>query len=234
MDIPFFYHPYANIAQGAVLTLDEDTSKHMIQVLRMKEGDPVYLTGGKGNRLHAVISKEHRKASEVTVLQIESSDPPARRLIIAISLLKNANRFEWFLEKATELGVAAIVPMICERTEKEKFRTDRMRSICISAMLQSRQTWLPSLDEPRSFEDAIQTMTGTRLVATCSDSYLKTSIGKIVSDGTILLLIGPEGDFTEKEMQAALHLSFQPVSLGPTRLRTETAGIVGATLLLHH
>lgn len=232
MEIPFFYHSYSHIAEGALIKLDEDNSRHMIQVLRMREGEPVYLTGGQGNRLHAVIRRENRKACEVEVRSIEASDPPARRLIMGISLLKNSTRFEWFIEKATELGVAAILPMLCERTEKEKFRFERLRGICVSAMLQSRQTWLPELDQPRPFDEALLTVSDHRLIATCAEAPARTPVCTLAREGTTLLLIGPEGDFSAKEIQAALARDFRPVSLGPSRLRTETAGIVGATLLL--
>src|SRR5690349_13555796 len=133
MTLPYFY--YASLHEGH-LTLDEDTSRHVISVLRMNEGETILLTYGKGNKAMATIS------SEAAVLP---------RITIAISLLKNTSRFEWFLEKATEIGVTAIVPLISRRTEKEKFRADRLTSILISAMLQSQQSWLPEMKEPLEF-----------------------------------------------------------------------------------
>jgi 16S rRNA (uracil1498-N3)-methyltransferase len=138
----------------APLVLDEDTSKHITGVLRMKAGEAVLLTDGKGTKAEAVITDDHRKRCTVRVDAVETEPERTTRVIcIAISLLKNAARFEWFLEKATEIGVAEIMPLLCERTERNAFRHDRMQAILISAMLQSQQCWLPVLHEPMKFEN---------------------------------------------------------------------------------
>ena len=132
--------------------MDEDNSRHIVQVLRMKKGQQLNLTDGKGNLMTCTIAEDHKKHCVVSI-QTKIGIPKSKRSVsIAISLLKNANRFEWFLEKATEIGVNEIIPLICERTEKEKFRHDRLQAILISAMLQSQQCWLPVLHEPIAYE----------------------------------------------------------------------------------
>ncbi|MEI2748632.1 MAG: RsmE family RNA methyltransferase [Ferruginibacter sp.] len=158
---------------------------------------------------------------------------PERKNTIAISLVKNASRFEWFLEKATENGIAAIIPLICSRTEKQHFRTDRMKNILISAMLQSQQVWLPEMHEPQSFLTYISTETASqKFIAHCEPDKEKIALSKIYKHGLpTSILIGPEGDFTAAEIKSALDAGFVPVALGETRLRTETAGLAAAVLL---
>src|SRR6185436_394514 len=136
MDIPFFYIPSFNDGDESFI-LEEDTSRHIVQVLRMKPGDKLNLTDGKGNLLHCEITDDHKKHCAVKVTNKSKTPQPQRKTTIAISLLKNSSRFEWFAEKATEMGITEIVPLICQRTEKQKFRKERVESICISAMLQS-------------------------------------------------------------------------------------------------
>jgi 16S rRNA (uracil1498-N3)-methyltransferase len=235
MTLPFFYIPGFDTGQKDII-LDEDTSRHVVQVLRMKTGDELNLTDGKGNLLACSITDENKKQCSVRVKTTSFQSPPARKISIAISLLKNANRFEWFLEKATEIGVQEIIPLVCERTEKEKFRFDRLKGICVSAMLQSQQTWLPVLHEPVQFEDLMmRSFDGCKkYIAHCIENE-KKDLGHeqagILSDK--LVCIGPEGDFTVNETELALQKGFIPVSLGQTRLRAETAGIVAAVMLVN-
>lgn len=236
MSLPYFFvHQLTNTNES--LTLDEDQSKHIIQVLRMKNGEDLLLTDGKGTKAHAVIIDDHRKHCSVKILShiIEPEKKP--KVSIAISLIKNTSRFEWFLEKATEIGINEIIPLICERTEKEKFRLDRMQNILVSAMLQSQQCWLPVLHEPIVFDELInQEREGNKFIAHCLPEQ-KQQLSSLIYDSRLtihdshIILIGPEGDFTEKEIQSALQKNFIPVALGNTRLRTETAGIVAASLL---
>lgn len=223
----FFFVNELNPQNGSVV-LDEDTSKHITQVLRMKVGDELILTNGKGIKAYATIVSDHRKKCEVKIEQYENIPAPERKIAIAISLLKNATRFEWFLEKATEIGVTEIIPLHCARTEKERFRYDRMKNITVSALLQSQQCWLPILHEPTEYNRVLQTPDYThRYIAHCLPEQ-KTPLTQ--SDRAIIL-IGPEGDFTPAEIEAAQAKGFQPVTLGSNRLRTETAGMVAATLL---
>ncbi|HJU45710.1 MAG TPA: RsmE family RNA methyltransferase [Chitinophagaceae bacterium] len=233
MNLPFFYKEDLAAGLQSVI-LDEDTSKHMVQVLRMKAGEQLQLTDGKGNLCIATITEEHKKRTAVQIGSHRYTQPPAQKLIIAISLLKNTTRFEWFLEKATEIGVTAIVPLLCTRTEKEHFRYDRMKNIIVSAMLQSEQVWMPELHEPVRFDNLIIRQFGNtnKLIAHCEDDH-KQSIHncRIAELSNCLILIGPTGDFTKEEIALAKQQGFQAVTLGNTRLRTETAGIVAAALL---
>ena len=236
MSLPYFFvEQLAPEAQN--LILNEETSKHIVQVLRKQKGEEILLTDGKGTKALSLIIDEHRKYCKVKILSIKNEERQLPKVSIAISLIKNASRFEWFLEKATEIGVNEIIPLICERTEKEKFRLDRMQNILISAMLQSQQCWLPSLSEPITFDKLVEeSIDANKFIAHCLPqqkqplfSFIQHS--KFIIHHSSLILIGPEGDFTEKEIQFALSKNFQPVALGNTRLRTETAGIVAAILL---
>jgi 16S rRNA (uracil1498-N3)-methyltransferase len=227
--LPFFYIPDDVSAQE--ITLGEDTSRHVIQVLRMKTGEQLNLTDGKGQLITASITFEHKKHCKVVVVNRSHEREVQPRTSIAISLLKNPSRFEWFLEKATEIGVREIIPLLTSRTEKEKFRADRMQTICISAMLQSRQCWLPVLHQPSSLDQVIhEASQPLKFIAHCEDRP-RAPLWQQDRSQDMLLLIGPEGDFTTAEIDHALDAGFIPVTLGNTRLRTETAGISGALQL---
>lgn len=242
MTLPFFYIADYDVNQKEI-TLDEDTSRHVIQVLRMKEGEKLNLTDGKGNLFTAEIFDEHKKHCHVQIIDSRLSkrglgDPPnnSRRITVAISLLKNSSRFEWFLEKATEIGINEIVPLICERTEKQKFREDRMKNILVSAMLQSQQCWLPVLHKAIDYELIFRQEeiihASQKFIAHCIQDQ-KRNLADLVNESlpSQIILVGPEGDFTAKEVQLAIHNHFDAVSLGDTRLRAETAGVVAATIL---
>lgn len=230
MTLPFFYiSNYDGVQKNIVL--NEETSRHIVQVLRMKVGESLNLTDGKGNLITCSVTDDNKKHCRVEVKETRYKAQGTRMVSIAISLLKNTNRFEWFLEKATEIGVSEIIPLICERTEKEKFRFDRMQGICISAMLQSQQIWLPLLHEPASFSSLgkWKVENGSNFIAHCIDGDKAQLTNQQINQST-LILIGPEGDFTFTEIELALENNFIPVSLGETRLRTETAGVVAAAL----
>lgn len=235
MDIPFFYIDGYNSGQKEII-LGEDTSRHIVQVLRMKKGEVLNLTDGKGNLLTSFIIDDHKKHCVVSVQNSTFTSPDPRKVSIGISLLKNSSRFEWFLEKATEIGINDIIPLICHRTEKQKFRGDRMRNILTSAMLQSQQTWLSVLHEPVSFDLVFRQQeiadTSQKFIAHCIETE-KKDLSDLLDKSLLsqIILIGPEGDFTKEEVEFAMQNHFVPVSLGATRLRTETAGIVAATLL---
>jgi len=153
------------------------------------------------------------------------------RLHMAVAPTKNTARFEWFLEKATEIGVDEITPLICEHSERVQIRIDRLQKIILSAAKQSLKTYLPVLNEPVKFDDFIRlNLTGSRFVAYVEEHqpiHLKTAY----QNGDCTILIGPEGDFSKKEMEAAFKKGFNPVSLGPSRLRTETAAIVACHII---
>lgn len=235
MSLSYFYIEQLDPSQKQIV-LDEDTSYHIVQVLRMKPDEKLQLTDGKGSLATGHIAECHKKHCSV---QIESSgylQPPSRKVSIAISLIKNTSRFEWFLEKATEIGVTEIIPLLCERTIKEKFRFDRMNGICISAMLQSQQCWLPVLHEPIAYELFFRQQEvfniPQKFIAHCDQGNKQVLNHQLINvSAPSLICIGPEGDFSPKEIELALQQHFIPVSLGETRLRTETAGVVAATLL---
>ena len=230
MSLPFFYIEYLSDKQSS-FTLSEETSKHIIQVLRMKTGEQLLLTDGKGKIITVEIISENKKAVGVKVLTTDTRQPTTHTITIAISLIKNNNRFEWFLEKVTEIGVSEIIPIICERTEKQNFRHYRMKNILISAMLQSQQAWLPTLSEPIKFNEAVRNSSQqNKYIAHCIEEEKKQLSNETINQSSIIL-IGPEGDFTKEEIESAKQNNFIPVSLGNTRLRTETAGMVAAVLL---
>jgi 16S rRNA (uracil1498-N3)-methyltransferase len=235
MALPFFYISDYETSKKEIV-LDEDTSRHVVQVLRMKQGQPLNLTDGKGNLLITSIIDDHKKHCHVKVEEIQYKAPATRKVSIAISLLKNANRFEWFLEKATEIGVKEIIPLLCERTEKEKFRDERLQSILISAMLQSQQCWLPVLHKPITFKLLLRqdevVNASQKFIAHCIENENRNLAGLVNKTlPSQIILIGPEGDFTKDEIDFAITNHFDAVTLGETRLRTETAGIVAATIL---
>jgi 16S rRNA (uracil1498-N3)-methyltransferase len=229
MNLPYFYEEAIQLPKHI---LSEETGKHCIQVLRMKTGEQVQLTDGKGKLFIATIIDPDKKRCTVKIESTENIQLQTQNICIAISLLKNPSRLEWFMEKATEIGVSEIIPLICDHTEKQNFRFDRMQNILISAMLQSKQTCLPHLNQPKKFIDFIdEEFEGLKLIAHCAEDE-KRSIQEIgYSSKNKLILIGPEGDFSKEEIEMALTKNFIPVTLGNTRLRTETAGIVAAAYL---
>ena len=231
MSLPYFF--IDGLGSQDHIVLPEDTSKHCIQVLRMKAGELLRLTDGKGNLFTTRISQADKKNCIVTVEEKIYVPPATKKVSIAISLLKNANRFEWFLEKATEMGISEIIPVICKRTERQHFWFERMHNILVSAMLQSQQAWLPLLHEPQAVEKIISTSAYVqKLIAHCEEAD-KKPINDIAEGNDIQILVGPEGDFTTTEIDLAAQHGFKQVSLGDTRLRTETAGIVAAALLMN-
>jgi 16S rRNA (uracil1498-N3)-methyltransferase len=236
MSLPLFFNQHITQTDSSIV-LSEETSKHIIQVLRMKNGEQLQLTNGKGNLFTVEITGDNRKKCLVNILQKSEIPNQKSKISIAISPIKNTSRFEWFLEKATEIGITEIVPILCERTEKQHFKWDRMNGILVSAMLQSQQVWLPVLKEPVKYKKYIEEAkadTGLqKFIAHCVDEKNKVQlclqpINRLLNQ---LILIGPEGDFTKTEIETALNNNFIAVALGNTRLRTETAGLVAATLL---
>jgi 16S rRNA (uracil1498-N3)-methyltransferase len=225
MELPFFYIDPA-LAASPEVSLPEDTSRHIVQVLRMDKGEALLLTDGEGQRMKAVITEAHKRHCLVKVTQSEMVSMPTHALSLAISPTKNNSRFEWLLEKATELGVSSIIPLICKRTEKQHIRTDRLKQILISAMLQSQQCWLPRLSEPVKFSTWVQQPhSGMRYMAHCIESGDRLSLASQPLPEAVSIAIGPEGDFTPDEIKQATDAGVIPVILGNTRLRTETAGL---------
>ncbi len=230
MPVPYFYEPHI-LSGNTSFTLSETSSKHCIQVLRMQEGDRIDLTNGKGYLFDVTITAPDKKNTLVTVVKEKQVPAAAQNLTLGIALLKNATRLEWLIEKATEMGVTTIIPMICERTLFEKFKLDRMQNIVQSAMIQSQQAWLPELVTPTPYQEVIaQQKNAQKLLAHCETAD-KIDIKKIVAGQDCILLIGPEGDFSKPEIELALQNGYQAIHLGPTRLRTETAGLFALSVL---
>lgn len=228
MALPIFYS--TELSQQHPFELDADTARHVTQVMRMKEGDAIGVTDGKGNYAECLIVGVSKKHCLVKANDIQHFETPKRNVTIAIGLLKNKARMEWFFEKATELGVNNFIPLITERTERQHFRTDRMEAILISAMLQSQQYHLPKLSEPVSFVEFVASSFQQKFIAHCEEDD-KKFIPSFEISNEVCILIGPEGDFTHEEIMLAKQNGFIPVTLGQTRLRTETAGITAAVQL---
>ncbi len=232
MSVPFFYESQLpeNIEHFA---LSADTSKHCVQVLRMQPGEAIALTNGLGVQYDARILTADKRQTIVTLTNKVIAPPLTTKTSIAISFVKNAARMEWFLEKATEIGISNIYPLIAERTERTNFKAERWENIIVSAMLQSKQVWKTQLHEPITVKTLIhKPFNGLKMIAHCEDGN-KETIPSLKQLNEQLMLIGPEGDFTSAEIKEALLAGFSPVSLGNTRLRTETAGIYAAVLLQH-
>lgn len=225
-----FYVP--DISSSEVF-LNEDESKHAVKVLRLHNGDTVQLIDGKGGLYKAEISDaNHRKCRlAITYKQTEVGKKDFR-LHIAIAPTKNIDRFEWFLEKATEIGIDEITPLLTKHSERKTLNTERMEKILISAMKQSLKTYLPVLNNITCVNDLISTaVCKNKFIAHCGEGE-KQHLKNIVPKGEdILVLIGPEGDFTAKEIQYTQKHGFREISLGKSRLRTETAGIVACNIV---
>jgi 16S rRNA (uracil1498-N3)-methyltransferase len=230
MASPYFFE--INIPDSDELILSEDTSRHISQVLRMKEGEEITLTNGNGYTVNAAIIFPDKKKTKVQIRSKQFSERPSPKTCIAISLIKNNNRFEWFAEKATEIGITTIIPMLCHRTEKIHYKKERIKSILISAMLQSQQSWLPEISEPVKFSEIIKNENyDQKFIAHCIPEDKKKLQDMVSKESSKIILIGPEGDFTPDEIQTAIKQNYIPVSLGETRLRTETAAIVAAVMI---
>lgn len=221
-----FYNP--TIAESTEsFSFDKEESKHIIKVLRKKDTDILYVTNGLGLLFKTEITLASDSKCTVKIISFEKSETPKFKLHIAVAPTKMNDRFEWFLEKATEIGISEITPIICERSERKIINIERFEKIILSAMKQCNQMYLPRLNPAISLKEFIKKENkGIQLIAHCEETNKKSlkSILKPNTDYTIL--IGPEGDFSTKEITLALDNNYIPVTLGNTRLRTETAAIV--------
>ena len=220
MPLPYFYTEPISSSQNFIV-LNEENSRHIVQVLRMAEGKQLKLTDGLGNVYTTEITEAHKKKCTVKIIDSAKIEAAQNKVCIAISPVKNNSRFEWFLEKATEIGVAEIVPLLCERTEKQFLKFDRLKGILISAMLQSQQAWLPILTEPQKFDSFVKEKNDeNKFIAHCEENK-KTSLKNLLSTiqpfNNSTILIGPEGDFTKDEIALALENNYTAVALGNTR-----------------
>ncbi|MGC4039930.1 MAG: 16S rRNA (uracil(1498)-N(3))-methyltransferase [Flavobacterium sp.] len=221
-----FYNPTINETQSSFV-FDKEESKHIIKVLRKKEGDTLHVTNGLGFLFITQISIASDSKCTVKIVSFEKQDGPKFRLHLAVAPTKMNERYEWFLEKATEIGIQEITPIICDHSERKVIKTDRLQKILESAAKQSLHYYLPKLNEPIAFKDFIKApKTGQLFIAHCEETDKKSLKNELKTNEDVTILIGPEGDFSVKEIQQAIDNDFIPVSLGETRLRTETAAIV--------
>ncbi|WP_306566755.1 16S rRNA (uracil(1498)-N(3))-methyltransferase [Flavobacterium lindanitolerans] len=222
-----FYNPTITTATETFF-FDKEESKHIVKVLRKKEGDNLYVTNGLGYLFKTEIVLASDSKCLVKIIDSEKGEATGYKLHLAVAPTKMNDRFEWFLEKATEIGISEITPIICDHSERKVVKTDRFDKIILSAMKQSLHYYLPKLNEPVSFKDFIkqQQNEGLKLIAHCEETQKKSLKETVLPNQDVTILIGPEGDFSEKEIKLAVENNYIPVTLGNTRLRTETAAVV--------
>lgn len=222
-----FYNPQLT-TDTQQFTFDKIESRHIVRVLRKKEGDKIFITNGLGQLFTSEILLADDKKCMVKIVDLEiQEDERNYYLHIAIAPTKLNDRFEWFLEKATEIGIDEITPIICEHSERKVLKLDRMEKIILSAAKQSLKFHFPKLNEPITFNAFMQSnFSGQLFMAHCEETSKKSLKSELKPSVKTTILIGPEGDFSSKEIKQSLDNNFIPVSLGKSRLRTETAGLV--------
>ncbi|MBQ8056135.1 MAG: 16S rRNA (uracil(1498)-N(3))-methyltransferase [Paludibacteraceae bacterium] len=210
------------------LSLPEEESFHAVKVLRMKEGDALDVFDGKGGYFKAVISFAHHKHCEVKLVEKQVFEKRPYSIHIAVAPTKNLDRIEWMVDKLVEMGVDEITPIICRFSERKILKTDRLKKIVVSASKQSKNVYIPQFNEPIELKELLKkAQEPQKFIAHCYENekqFLSRSYKK--NGGKVLILIGPEGDFSTEEVDLALKQGFAPVSLGESRLRTETAAMV--------
>lgn len=221
-----FYTPDIDAASPTYF-LNEEESKHCVKVLRLQVGDRVQLIDGRGSFYTAAIANAHPKRTQLQIVSIQNDFHKRNHYLhIAIAPTKNMERLEWFLEKATEIGIDEISLIICQRSERKEAKVDRLNKIITSAIKQSIKAWHPVLNEPVSLNKLINTpFEGQKFIAHCEPGDKLTLKNDLEPLGKYLILIGPEGDFTPKEIAEALNNDFKAITLGESRLRTETAAL---------
>lgn len=221
-----FYNPNIN-ETTEYFSFDKEESKHIIKVLRKKDTDILFVTNGLGFLFKTEITLASDSKCTVQIISFEKKEESKFKLHLAVAPTKMNDRFEWFLEKATEIGIYEITPIICDRSERKVINAERFDKIILSAMKQSNELFLPKLNNAITFKEFIkQQNKGLQLIAHCEETDKKTLKSVLKPNENVTLLIGPEGDFSEKEIALALENNYIPVSLGNTRLRTETAAVV--------
>jgi 16S rRNA (uracil1498-N3)-methyltransferase len=208
---------------------DKDESRHIFKVLRHKVGDTLHITNGLGVLFTAQLAEVSQKQCLAVINKAEKKTPLPYYLHMAVAPTKNNDRFEWFLEKSTEIGISEITPIISDHSERKIIKLDRFEKIIESAMKQSLKFYKPKLNELTSFSEFIQkhkSSKGEKCIAHCADSHKKLLKNIIPPKSNSVILIGPEGDFSYKEIDLAHQSGFISISLGESRLRTETAAIV--------
>lgn len=231
-----FYHPEIS-PENRQITFPRDESKHIVKVLRKSEGDILHLTNGKGFLFETEIISANHNGCIAKVISATKQDPAPYRLHLAVAPTKMNDRYEWFLEKATEIGVHEITPIISDHSERKIVKLNRFERVIQSAVKQSLETYFPVVHQAISFSEFIQEQKNSlKFIAHCEEDANKKSLkSQLKKNSEITILIGPEGDFSSEEIRKALKNQWKPVSLGSSRLRTETAGIVAChTVALAH
>ncbi len=220
---------YTTSVENGIIQLTDEEARH-VTVLRKKVGDTLQVLDGKGNLFNAELFKISKHECQLLVLSTQQMPTSHVEVSIGIAPTKNMDRFEWFLEKATEIGINHIYPLLCKHSERDSIRLDRLSKILVSAMKQSKHYFLPNLYEMITLEQYLRQTEhmemGQRFVAHCADTPKKILAKNYQKGKNVTILIGPEGDFNTSEIQDATHAGYEPVSLGNYRLRTETAGVV--------
>jgi 16S rRNA (uracil1498-N3)-methyltransferase len=226
--VNLFYQP--SIEEG-ILYLEEDESRHATKILRMGRGDPLHLTNGKGFQYVGRITDANPKKCEFQIIEKNQFKKKSFQIHIAIAPTKNTDRIEWFVEKATEIGIDQVSFILCQNSERKHINIERIEKIAVSAMKQSGQAWLPKISPILPFKEIIKCKASQKFIAFV-DGYNPDHLKSIAkANGSYLVLIGPEGDFRDEELSLALANDFKKVSLGQNRLRTETAGIAACQIL---
>lgn len=222
-----FYNPEINLNTESFF-FNKEESKHIVKVNRKQSGDILLVTNGLGILFTTEITLASDSKCTVKVISKKVAEKPSYNLHLAVAPTKMNERFEWFLEKATEIGITTITPIICDHSERKVINKERFEKIILAAMKQSNQYYLPKLNDAMSFTDFIvKSNNDTKLIAHCAEENEKKYLKNILQPNeNITVLIGPEGDFSPKEITLAIEKKYRPVSLGKTRLRTETAAIV--------
>lgn len=224
-----FYNPLLDNNSNQ-FSFNKEESKHIVKVLRKKVGDDLQITNGKGLLFTAEIIVSDMAMCKARIISKQKKHPKMHRLHIAVAPTKNTDRFEWFLEKATEIGIHEITPILCDHSERRILKMERLQKVVQSAMKQSLRTYLPKLNEPIPFSEFVSGKHKELLfIAHCRDEEKLDLKRCIAADKDVTILIGPEGDFSQKEITEAYEQNFLPISLGEARLRTETAAIVSCT-----
>ena len=221
-----FYNPNINEATEN-FSFDKEESKHIIKVLRKKDTDILHVTNGLGFLFTTEITLASDSKCTVKIISFEKTNPSKSRLHLAVAPTKMNDRYEWFLEKATEIGIQEITPIICDHSERKVINNERFDKILLAAMKQANELYLPKLNPAITFKEFMNLQNDDiKYIAHCEETDKKTLKSVLQPNQNITMLIGPEGDFSQKEITLALSNDYIPVSLGNTRLRTETAAIV--------
>lgn len=226
---------YGSDVSGNTILLDVEQSRHLSQVLRLKVGDTIKVTDGKGVMYTCEVIDPSAKGASVRVVQRDEDAGRGYYLCVAVAPTKNIDRFEWFLEKATEMGIDRVVPILCEHSERKIVRQDRCEKVVLSAAKQSYKSLFPVVDELTKLENFLKSLSediDERFIAHCDPAQEKVELAYVAKSGAkSVVLIGPEGDFSDAEVELAYKYGFKSVWLGRQRLRTETAALYSTALL---